>query len=413
LTNITRIRQNNLRKVSVVEHVRKKMNILKTMKDRTGNIIVSAALLLAVTLPGFISTYASAAQITSRSIALSSSSADASGVTYQVNFTAPSAGGAFAVLFCDSASGPLAGTSCTAPTGFSTASAASTSSGVTGVTHPGANYFIVADAYSAASVLSIDVTGIHNPTSAGPLYARISTYATTGNATTDMAATGTSQGVLGVDNGGVAISITNTIGVSGAVLESLTFCISGASIANADCATTTAPVLKLGETVGSTVALVPGTISTGNLYTVISTNAASGAVVNLKSSTLGCGGLVRVGVANCDIKPALAAGITTSDAKFGVKAAAGTDPVLSGAGATTPSGAFTTLGSYNGTTYAMNWITGDGTGVTSTYGDPFLTTSGAPANAKQMQLTFGVGVTNQTPAGLYSADLGLIATGTF
>lgn len=387
------------------------MNIFKSVKDRTGNIIVSAALLLAVTVPGFVSTYVSAAQVTARSIALSSSSADASGVTYGVNFTAPSAEGAFAVLFCTNS--PVPGVDCTAPTGFDTASAASTSSGVTAVTKPGANYFIVADSFSNGATVNVDVTGIHNPTAAGPLYARISTYASAAAATTDLAGTTTSQGVLGVDNGAVAISINNTIGVSGAVPETLTFCVSGTSITNADCSSTTAPVLKLGETVGDTVALVPGTISTGNLYTVISTNAASGAIVNLKSSTVGCGGLVRVGIANCDIKPALAAGITTADAKFGVKAVAGTDPVLNGAGATTPSGGFTTLGSYNGTTYAMNWVTGDATGVTSTYGDPFLSTGGVPANAKQMQLTFGVGVTGQTPAGLYSADLGLIATGTF
>lgn len=375
------------------------------MKDRTGSILVAAALLIGVTAPGFISTYVSAANVTERSIALSSSSADANNVTYKVKFTAPSAAGAFAVLFCDSASGPLAGTNCVAPTGFSASSAASTTVGFTTVAGS-TNNFIVTGTIGAASTIEVDVTGINNPTAAGPMFARISTYSTTGNATTDMAATGTSQGVLGIDNGGVAVSITNTIGVSGAVLESLTFCVSGATIPTSDCATTTAPVLKLGETVGSTVALVPGTVSTGNLYTMISTNANGGAVVNLKSSTIGCGGLVRVGAANCDIAPALAGGISTTEAKFGVKAVAGTDGA-------SPNGAFQTFGTYNGTTYAMNWVTGDATGVTSTYGDQFLNTNGAPANAKQMQLTFGVGVTNQTPAGLYSADLGLIATGTF
>lgn len=378
------------------------------MKDRTGNIIVSVALLVGVTAPGFISTYVSADQVTSRSIALSSTSADSSGVTYSVDFTAPTAASAFAILFCSNS--PLPGVACTAPTGFDATAAASTTAGFTTVTGS-TNNVVVTGTIGTGATVAVDLTGIHNPTAAGPLYARISTYASTANATADMAATGTSQGTLGVDNGGVAISITNSIGVSGAVLESLVFCVSGTTITTGDCTGTTSPVLKLGEAVGSTVALVPGTVSTGNLYTLISTNASSGAVVNLKSSTIGCGGLVRVGAANCDIGPALQTdinGTTDTTAKFGVKVNPGT-PIAGS------NGIFQIVpaSGYSGSAYALNWASGDTTGVTSTYGDPFLNTGGAPVNGKQMVLTFGANVTNQTPAGLYSANLGLIATGKF
>jgi len=383
------------------------MNTLKTMKDRTGGIIVSLALVLGVTLPGFISTFVSAAQVTARSITLSSSSADADNVTYSVTFKAPTAAGAFAIVFCDNS--PLPGVACSAPVGFSAGGAAIAS----GFTASGTTNTVVATGSIASGAnVTADITGINNPTGAGPLYARITTYANGTDATADaVTATGTSQGVAGVDGGSVAISITNSIGVSGAVLESLVFCVSGSSIAAGDCSGTTAPVLKLGETVGSTVALVPGTVSTGNLYALLSTNASSGAVVNLKSSTVACGGLVRIGAANCDIKPALATdinGVTDTTAKFGVKAAAGT--AIANSNGTFQIDPATT---YSGSAYALNYVAGDGTGVTSPFGDPFLNTDGKPVNGKQMVLTFGVNVTNQTPAGLYSADLGLIATGKF
>jgi hypothetical protein len=380
------------------------MNIFKTMKDRTGNIIVSIALLLGVTLPGFISTYVSAAQVTTRSITLSSSSKGANNVEYDVQFTAPSAAGAYAILFCSNS--PLPGVACTAPTGFDASGALTATSGYTMGTKT-ANSIVIAHTIGAGNTITDAITAINNPSASGPLYARISTYSSTANADTDMADTssaGVNQGTAGLDNGSVAISITDSIGVSGAVLESLVFCVSKASITD-QCLTTTAPILKLGETVGNTVALVPQTVSTGNIYTLLSTNAASGAVVNLKSS------LIRVGAANCDILPALTSdinGITDTTAKFGVKVAADTN--LSGSNGTFQ--VYPASG-YSSSAYALNYASGDATGVTSPFGDPILNTAGAPVNGKVMKLTFGVNVTNQTPAGLYSADLGLIATGKF
>jgi hypothetical protein len=60
----------------------------------------------------------------------------------------------------------------------------------------------------------------------------------------------------------------------------------------------------------------------------------------------------------------------------------------------------------------MNFVDGT-TGVTSTYGDSLLDTANLPVNNKNVQITFGASVSNLTPAGLYSADLSLIATGKF
>ncbi len=73
------------------------------------------------------------------------------------------------------------------------------------------------------------------------------------------------------------------------------------------------------------------------------------------------------------------------------------------------------LSGYNNSTFALNFTSGanPSTGVTSTFGDPFLDTAGAPANNKNMQLTFGATIADNTPAGAYSTDLSLIATGKF
>jgi hypothetical protein len=376
------------------------MNILKVVKEKSAYFIAAAVLTVAVVVPGLVS----AAQVTSRSIALSSSSADASAVTYQVNFTVPSTSaseGAFAIIFCSNSPDPA--TACTAPTGFATTGASSTTSGFTTVTSPTANSVVVAGTIAASANIAVNIDGLHNPTAAGALYARIATYADAAAATADTA------GTAGVDTGGVAISITPTIGVSGAVLESMTFCVARAVITQ-DCANAAAnlPTLQLGETVGSTIALTPTAVSTGTLYTQISTNAVTGAVINLKSATP-CGGLKRVDATGCDIAPALVGGITAGNALFGVK----TGTVAATAGDTGANGTIRPIGAYNNSTYAFNYLANNSTGVTSPIGDPFLDTNNAPVNNQNMDFTFGASISNNTPAGNYSTSLSLIATGKF
>lgn len=381
-----------------------KINSFRLFEQKARNVIVAAVVLVATFVPVIIPAIASAAQLTQRSIAVTNSSISATNVTYQINFTSDGAGGAFIVDFCSNT--PVIGQSCTAPTGFDATAAASTSAGFTGdVEDIDANTILAVGTIGATTPISVAVTGITNPSTAGPLYARIITYDTDTNAATYVSATSLGSGR--VDDGGAAISITNTIGVSGAVLESMTFCVSGTAI-DKDCTNVAAPVLKLGETIGSVVALSADAVSTGSIYTQISTNAVTGAVISLKSNAVGCGGLVRAGApGSCDILPALTGGVTQGEAKFGVKTATATNS----AGATAVGALVPVTGSgYNNTTYALNYVSGDATGVTSTFGDAFLDTAGAPANNKNVALTFGVSISNSTPAGLYSVDLGMIAT---
>lgn len=379
------------------------MGSMKLFDRRAGVVVAVVALLLSTFIPAF----ASAAQVTERSIALSSSSADAGSVSYQVNFTATQTAGAFVVEFCDDT--PLIGEACNPPDGFVASAAASVTSGVTAVTGS-TNKFVVTKPLTAGTV-SVDVTGIHNPTAAGPLYARIVTYDSDTNANLYQSED-LGSGVK--DEGSVAISITNTVGVSGAVLESMIFCVSGETI-NANCVGGGAaapnlapPTLKLGKDTNGVVALDSSDVYNGTIYSQISTNAVNGAIISLKSSAAGCGGLINSSKPDdCYIVPAGITGdITAGQAKFGLKLGADVTDATNGdlKAAST---------NYSSTAYRLNYVDGDASGVTGPYGDPILNTNSKPANNLDMPLTFGASVSNNTPAGNYSADLSLVATGKF
>jgi len=374
------------------------MNSFSILKSRQlGLFAVAGALLLALILPSIVS----AAQLSERSIELSSSSKEAEGVTYKVNFTAATAAGAVLVDFCQNS--PLIGEACTAPVGLVIPTAGAVEAIGTG------NTAVVTQAITAGAT-SVTIPNVTNPDEAGTIYARIITYLDADTAKDYVATQGTDANRR--DEGGAAISITNTIGVSAAVLESLTFCVAGNDNIGPNCVPTnsglglTAPTVKLGTQIGSVFALVPGTVSEGSIYTQLSTNAASGAVVSLKSSTAGCGGLMRFGAdpaTQCDIKAAVSGSVTDAAAQFGVKTAT----------ATGTSGTLVPSAGYSDSAFALNFVNTNATGVTSTFGDPFLNTAGKPATNQKMTLTFAASATNETPAGLYSADLSLIATGKF
>lgn len=383
------------------------MRITEVFDRQKASLILSLSLMLVAVLSGVSPALVSAATVTERSIELSSAIISATDVTYNVNFKSVASAGAFVIDFCGDT--PVIGQACSTPTSFDASSASSATSGFTDVSDIDANTIVVAGTIGADSDISVEIEGIDNPSVKGPVYARILTYTAKAGAE---GYTSANPAVVAapLDSGSVVISITDGIGVSGAVLESLLFCVSAAAI-NEDCTGTTTPVLAIGETVGSNKVLVPTALSTGDVYTQVTTNASSGAVIRLKSNAIGCGGLLRAGADDkCDIEPALTGGIEIGEPKFGVKTAASTD--TSGADA---SGVFqpVTGSGYNNDDYAMNFTALDAAGVTSLYGDPFLDTDGAPANNKNMKLTFGASVSNQTPAGTYSANISLIATGKF
>jgi hypothetical protein len=391
----------------------------RVFDGRAKYLVAVVALLLVTIMPAL----ASADQVTDRSIQLSNASAGSTNVTYTVNFKPVKDAAAFVINFCSNT--PLLGEACTPPSGLSLTTATATTTNFTDESALNAYTMRVTGDMTAGNAVSVNITGVTNP-AAGQLYARIVTYDTAAHADA-YAPDSAAEGAAGVqDNGGAALYITPTIGVSGSVLESMTFCVAGDAdrttpanpITTGSCnggATLPAPTVKLGTVVGEDTVLDSTSVYEGKIYTQISTNAVSGAVISLKSNTLGCGGLSRAGATSfatgCGIAPALAAGISQGQALFGVKTgtAAGIQDVSDGTLQAAGGGS----AYYNGTTFKMNWITGDATGVTSPYGDPFLDTAGAPVNNMGMAITFGASAANNTPAGKYSADLSLIATGKF
>ncbi len=395
-------------------------NSIRLLNRRAAYFAAAIAMVFATFIPVLVS----AAQATERSVQLSSSSAQATGVSYKVNFKPATSGAeAFVVEFCSNT--PLVSEACTAPTGLNVGTPSSATAGFTDVaklTNNANNAVRVVPASAlTTTAVSVDIAGLTNPTSTGAIYVRIITFGTEAQANAySSASNGVTEGSGGViDTGSVALSITPTIGVSGAVLETMTFCVAKIQITeNCGNAAGSPPNVTLGVADSNgAVALDATRVDEGQISTQVSTNASGGVVIRLKSNALGCGGLLRAGAPSaCDIAPAVSGntGISFGQAKFGVKlGAAG----YATSGATSASG---TLQNYSGggsiysdSAFAMNYVVGDASGVTSVYGDPILDTDDLPANNQNMDLTFGASISNTTPAGAYSADLSLIATGKF
>lgn len=375
-----------------------------------------AALLLGVTglLPvlGGGTAYAYG-QVTTRSIQMSNSTPGAS-ASYLVTFTPATSTTiqAIAVDFCSNS--PIPGDSCTKPTGFSVGTPT-----VTGVTVAGQS----AGTWTASQVntnrtlelsngsstgtpsgaASFTLTTATNPSStAGTFYARILTFSSTANMTTwNSTADGSATGTV-LDFGGIALSTVNNVTVTAKVQETLTFCTSGAPISSG-CGTTTTPSLNLGSTVGSNV-ILGTTTSTGSVYTQTSTNALSGVSVDMKNvSSTNCGGLSSNGGTSCAIAAAGAAitAIGNGSGKIGMC-------VTPGTANTTAQAPYNNNGC---TSYGLDESTANNN-VISTYGDQIFTSASA-INQENDTLNFAAAAANTTPAGIYTANYALIATGKF
>jgi hypothetical protein len=412
----------------------KKHRLLDT---RAGYILASLGMLFGVLAPAAIPVLATAGTVNSRSIALSSSAPSATGVNYELKGnvqTAISSGGGIVVQFCDNASGPLVGLNCTMPTGMSLASASldNTSStpgdGTAAFTSDATHRYIkwTAGATGVAADGSVDLVfkNVVNPSAAGTFYARITTYTDAtnlGTYTGDATTVGTTA-----DQGGFALSLNNTFDVTAYVQEALTFCVSGydsaatpTGIPDKGCGSSSLrdPSMTLGQTVG-TQKVLGTTTSTGVDYAQLSTNASSGAVVNLHTSAP-CGGLLRVGTTNsCDIGPQTATPLSTTNT---VTDGSGRFGLTVGAGAAATGGTGTTFGNlaaagtYSDTYYFIDYnsVTPTTAGVTGTYGSALFNSAGAPVANMNIPITFAAAAAADTPAGIYRTTMNLVATGTF
>jgi len=294
-----------------------------------------------------------------------------------------------------------------------------------------------ADDIVAASSEVFDITGITNPSTTGTFYARMYTYAAVSwSGYTSAASPGTF-----VDYGGIALSTAALITITARVQESLAFCVSKADpvtwTTTADCTDTLVgsnpPVVELGHISGATKILDDTAVDHDTIFSQISTNATNGAVINLRSNPGGklsgaptCSGLsADIGV-TCAIPAAgaTASAIVAGTAEFGLFVSDGA-PGTNGTGATmTP----TTI--YNDQTnegptyfYGMDGATAQTanpgglnrtfTGnVSGTFGSTLAAATG-PTYRNQNSYRFAATAALTTPAGLYTANMTMTATGSF
>lgn len=351
---------------------------------------LAAVFLFTATTFAFLSPgQASAAQVTSRSIQMSSSTAGAAGTTYRIAFTTATTAviQGIVVDFCDNT--PLIGdATCTAPTGFSiTASPAVANMSLAGTWTAGqrnTNRTLTVTNGSGGSVnastaVTFDLTTATNPTTDNhTFYARILTYTTSAGATTTY--TPGTEGAF-TDYGGLAMSTGKVINITARVMESLAFCVYDASCGDD-------PSMTLGH--GGNMVLDTTAVDTDTAKFSISTNAQTGADVRLKGTTL------TSGANDIDAAGATAVTFAAGTEKFGVRVS------TSGTNITPDS-------PYNGAAgdYGL-----DTANTSSTYGDEIADLSG-PTNTSVTTLTYAATASNTTAAGIYTTAHQLIATGRF
>lgn len=362
------------------------------------------ALAVAALVPG-LSGRASAAQVTTRSIKMSSSTAGAA-ASYQVVFTPGTSGtvGGIVVDFCDNT--PIIGdTSCTVPTGFTvTGTPAVTVNGGmgSGWTFSSANSGQVLflsnstpQSLSTGTPVDFTITSVTNPNTANhSFYARVLTFNTSANMSSQYTVSTTTRAssfANMVDYGGIALSTATPINITARVMESLAFCVYKTTCGDD-------PSMTLGH--GGNTILDNTAIDTGTAKFSVSTNAQTGADIRWKGDTLKSGS---------NSIAAAGAGTSTTPVTF-----------TTGAGNTAAFGAAVPSGTLGTSTTASTYYDGNGTttfnlfaaNVTGTYGDIIAQISG-PVNSSVTSVVFGAVASNTTPAGIYTATEQLIATGKF
>lgn len=338
--------------------------------------ILFALTIVVMSLPQHVS----AAQITSRSLTLSSSAGAATGVTYTFNFTVPSATvlQSMQAQVCTTASG-----ACTTPTGFVNSSSTLASqptnlgdaSGWTVNTSTAGSLRLSKSGNAAAPTGSQTVAfgGVTNPIAQNTtFFARITTYS-------DAAWT------TAVDTGTVAASTAQQITVSASVDETLTFCTGTSGISTSSCAGATGSAVSLGT-------LTPSSTGSGVSQMGVGTNGTSGYAITVNGSTLTSGGNTITALAS------QAASVAGGE-QFGINLRdnatpnVGTDPDGSGTG--TPSANYNTVDQYR-------FVTAD-----------TIASKNSAEEFRRFHVAYIANIGTGTEAGAYSATMTYIATATF
>lgn len=333
----------------------------------------------------------------SRSISMSSSKPSATAVTYHVQFTADSSYSLRTLIVDFCSNSPLAGQNCTAPTGFTVGGSPTVANLLVNGATPGGTWtpssqnsgrtFVysgsVSAAVSAGNVVSFDITSVTNQSTVGSFFGRIFTYTTASPSYSD-----TSTDVF-AETGSVALSTATAVGFIFQVPENLQFCVYKTVCGDA-------PVVVLGH--GPGAAINSGQIDTDTAKFSITTNAVEGVIVRafgtppkIPSHTL-----AAINGGN-----GLQAPMTAGTEAFGFKVSP-----TSGAIAATTDYADTGGDDYTFDTTAMVPPSTSGAALTQQ-------AAPGPVNNAIFTITFGATASNVTPAGTYTTNMSLVATGTF
>jgi len=370
--------------------------------------------------------------ITTRSIELNNSTNGATNTTYAVTFT-PSASNSIQAIIVDFCSNdPIIGDSCTTPSSF-------TLTATPGVSNQSANistYTTVATlnsnrtlelsgtAGAVSTAITFNITTVTNPaTTNTTFYGRILTFDTTTHANS-YTPTGANTGL--VDAGGIALSTAANIVITSKVQEQLSFCVytnttcggGGTTISLGDAndvLSSSHAYVSSGCT--SSCSTLPNTINALGAKFDVQTNASNNAIIRIKGDTLKFGSTPITAIGSS----ATSSSVGTS--QFGMCLY---DNVASGA-TITPTSPYnnancdssndSTGGSSGGGTgtaqFAYDVTTGGGTGnnITGTYGQNVASVN--PGSSQTAELSFLANISTSQQAGIYTATLIFVATGTY
>jgi hypothetical protein len=327
-------------------------------------------------------TQVGASPITGRSVLLSTSVGNASGVTYTLTTAAlPTTGTAVksvGIQFCTLLTGgcvtppgfsSAASTLASQPTGLGAASGWTVSTATTG----SLRLSDAANATNPSGAVSIAWNGVNNPTATNTtFYGIITTYSD-------------SAWTTALDTGNVALSTATQIQVGLSVNETLVFC-TGTSITGQNCGTAAGSTVNLG--VGSSLST-----STGTSIIAASTNGSTGYSVTVAGTTL---------MSGTNPITALASGgaSTIGSSQFGFNlAGANTTPVVGAAESGTGTA---TIPTNYGTNNTFRFLTGD-----------TVATAAGPTNANTFTVGYIANIAGLTPAGVYTSNLTYTATANF
>ena len=356
--------------------------MLKTdiMKKFRGAILLLAA--ISTTQAVWVSPI-SAAQVTPRSVTLTSSAPSAV-TSHAFSFTVPTNAsvGSIEFLYCTTNIG-----ACTTPAGLSTTAATlsaqsgATSFGIVNTTNGDPYITRAAASIGAATLVGYTLSNVTNPSTTNTqFWVRIATYASTN-------ATGSP-----IDSGTVSFDTATQVVLSGTMPESLVFCV---GTSGTDCTNMTGSALDLGvfspaAPVTATSVMSAGTnAGTGYAITV------TGGIMSSGANTIPSMGTQSANSGACS--PSCTSTIGTS--QFGMNLRANTSP--SGGADVSGLGGGTVFGGY-GTQNSFRFFTGDK-----------VATVGGPTKNNLYTTSYIVNVSPDQAAGVYTTTMTYICTATF